>query len=117
MRSKLAACAFAISILPLALAAGAGIESKTSLNLGPKPGKFTGVVTSDDPACVAGRKILIKRVVPGPNEKVAKDFSDINGIWQVGTDERSGTWYAKLKRERRFNRVCAGDKSPRRSAG
>lgn len=32
---------------------------------------------------------------------VARDFSDINGLWERTTDERSGTWYANLKRERR----------------
>lgn len=48
---------------------------------------------------------------------VARDFSDINGLWERTTDERSGTWYANLKRERRGGNLCLGDKSAKRSAG
>ena len=118
MKVKLFAAIVAALLVPAALAFGVEkIDSKTSLNLGPKPGQFSGVVTADDPKCVSGRKVIVYRVSPGEKEKVARDFSDINGLWKRRTDERSGTWFAKLKPERRRGLYCKGDKSPQRSAG
>ena len=118
MKLKLLATAAATLLLPAALALGsAKVESKTSLNLGPKQGEFTGVVTADDPKCVSGRKVIVYRLETDGKVKVAKDFSDINGLWKRKTDEASGTWFAKLKPERRGALYCKGDKSPERSAG
>jgi hypothetical protein len=118
MKLKLAVVAAAASLLTAAFAFGAThVKSKTSLDLGPRPGTFVGVVTADDPKCVAGRKVFVVRVEPEPKEKVARDFSDINGIWKRQTDELSGTWYAHVKPERRGGLYCKGDKSPERSAG
>ena len=93
------------------------VDSKTSLNLGPRPGEFTGAVRADHPGCVAGRRVVVKRVDGADYVTVTKDFSDINGLWGKVTGERSGTWFAKLKPERRGNLYCKGDKSPARSAG
>ena len=119
MKLKLALLAAALAVLATAALALAAqrVDSKTSLALGPQPGKFSGVVTADDPKCVSGRKVIVYRVVPEPKQKVAKDFSDINGIWKRQTDEQSGEWFAKLKPERRGGLYCKGDKSPHRSAG
>jgi hypothetical protein len=119
MKLKLALLTAAVALLATAALAFAAkhVDSKTSLALGPQPGKFSGVVTADDPKCVSGRKVIVYRVVPEPKEKVAKDFSDINGIWKRQTDEQSGSWFAKLKPERRGGLYCEGDKSPERSAG
>ena len=119
MKLKLALLTAAVSLLALAAlaSAAANVDSKTSLSLGPQPGKFSGVVTADDPKCVSGRKVIVYRVLPEPKTKVAKDFSDINGIWKRQTDESSGEWFAKLKPERRGGLYCKGDKSPQRSAG
>ena len=118
MKLELAVAAVAVSLVATAAAlAATPVDSKTSLNLGPQPGKFTGVVTADDPKCVSGRKVIVYRAFPEPKTKVARDFSDINGLWKRGTDEQSGTWFAKLKPERRGGLYCKGDKSPRRSAG
>jgi len=118
MKRKLTLAALTVSLVAAATALAANrVDSKTSLNLGPQPGKFTGVVTADDPKCVSGRKVIVYRVFPGPKTKVARDFSDINGLWSRRTDEQSGTWFAKLKPERRGGLYCTGDKSPQRSAG
>jgi hypothetical protein len=118
MRPGIAATALAALLVPAALAFGStNVDSKTSLNLGPKEGQFTGVVTADDPKCVSGRKVIVYRLETNGKTKVAKDFSDINGLWKRVTDERSGTWFAKLKPERRGGLYCKGDKSPQRSAG
>ena len=119
MKLRLALLAAAVSLLAAAALASAAtnVDSKTSLGLGPQPGKFTGVVTADDPKCVSGRKVIVKRLETGGKVKVAKDFSDINGIWKRQTDESSGAWFAKLKPERRGGLYCKGDKSPERSAG
>ena len=109
---------FGSVLISVSIASGAtNIDSRTSLNLGPAPGQFTGAVRADDPICVSGRTIKVKRVEAGRDQTVGRDFSDINGLWERKTDERSGTWYAKLKRERRGGDLCLGDKSPKRSAG
>lgn len=109
---------FGSVLISVSIASGAtSIDSRTSLNLGPAPGQFTGAVRAGDPICVSGRTIKVKRVEAGRDQTVARDFSDINGLWERKTDERSGTWYAKLKRERRGGNLCLGDKSPKRSAG
>ena len=118
MRLELLLCTAAVTLLATAFAfAATPVKSKTSLVLGPQPGTFAGAVTADDPKCVSGRKVFVYRIVPGPKEKVAKDFSDINGFWKRQTEELSGAWFAKLKPERRGGLYCKGDKSPRRSAG
>ena len=118
MKLKLVICTLAVLLIPAAIAyAAVRVGSKTSLNLGPRPGEFTGVVTADDPKCVSGRKIIVKRVEGDEKIKVVKDFSDINGLWGKVTDERSGTWFAKLKPEKRGGLKCLGDKSRKRSAG
>jgi hypothetical protein len=118
MKTKLAICVLALVLIPAAFALAAKhIDSKTSFGLGPQQGEFHGVVTADDPGCVAGRKVIVKRIEGDVKVKVVKDFSDINGIWEKVTDESSGTWFAKLKPERRGGLYCKGDKSPERSAG
>ena len=119
MKLKLAIFTTALVLIPAALAPAAKrVDSKTSLGLGPRAGEFHGVVTADDPGCVAGRRVVVKRIEPdGSKVTVMKDFSDINGLWGKVTDERSGSWFAKLKPERRGNLHCKGDKSPVRSAG
>ena len=118
MKLRLALPTVAATLLGGAFAlAATHVDSKTSLVLGPQPGTFSGAVTADDSECVSGRKVLVYRIVPGPKEKIAKDFSDINGLWKRQTEELSGTWFAKLKPERRGGLYCKGDKSPQRSAG
>ena len=118
MKKKLLAATVAVLLLPVALALGATrVDSKTSFGLGPKPGEFSGVVKADEPKCVSGRKVIVYRLDASGKTKVTKDFSDINGIWDKVTDERSGSWFAHLKPERRNALYCKGDKSPMRSAG
>ncbi len=117
MRVRSIVCVVAAALLPATPAlAATPIDSSTSLNLGPRPGQFTGAVRADDPGCVAGRRVTVVRLAPD-KQKIAKDFSDINGLWSRNTDERSGSWYAKLKPERRGKLFCKGDKSPVRAAG
>src|SRR5688500_13598175 len=118
MKLKLVAILAAALLIPATFALAARqIDSKTSLNLGPRAGEFTGAIRADDAGCVAGRRIIVKRVEGDDYVKVMKDYSDINGLWGKVTPERSGTWFAKLKPERRGNLYCKGDKSPARSAG
>ena len=118
MKTKLAISVLAVLLIPAAFAlAATHVDSKTSFGLGPQQGEFHGVVTADDPGCVAGRKVVVKRIEGDQKIKVVKDFSDINGIWGKVTDESSGAWFAKLQPERRRGLYCKGDKSPVRSAG
>ncbi len=118
MRRAIRLATVGSALISVSIASGAtSIDSKTSLNLGPAPGQFTGAVRAGDPVCVSGRTIKVKRVEAGRDQTVTRDFSDITGLWERTTDERSGTWYAKLKRERRGGNLCLGDKSAKRSAG
>jgi hypothetical protein len=118
MKLRLAVCMLAVVLISAAAAyAAKRVDSKTSFGLGPQAGEFHGVVTADDPGCVSGRRVIVKRIEGDEKIKVMKDFSDINGIWGKVTEERSGTWFAKLKPEKRGGLNCRGDKSRKRSAG
>jgi hypothetical protein len=119
MRSKLTVATLAVCLLAGVASATAAdrVKSKTSLNLGPRQGQFTGAVRSSEPVCVSGRRIKVKRVRAQRDKTIGKDFSDINGLWSVRTDESSGSWYAKLKRAKVGNVRCSADRSPTRSAG
>jgi hypothetical protein len=119
MTLRITVAALAVCLLTGLAAATAAdrVKSKTSLNLGPRQGQFTGAVRSKEPVCISGRRIKVKRVRAQRDETIGKDFSDINGLWSVRTDESSGSWYAKLKRAKVGNVRCSGDRSPTRSAG
>jgi hypothetical protein len=50
--------------------------------------------------------------------RVAKGFTDANGRFDIHTDQQSGTWIAKVKKDRvKPGLVCAGAESKRRAAG
>ena len=119
MKLKLTVAALAVCMLAAVASSLAAerVKSKTSLNLGPRQGQFSGAVRSKEPACVAGRRIKVKRVRARRDKTIGKDFSDINGLWSIRTDQTNGTWYAKLKRTKVGNVRCSGDRSPKRSAG
>lgn len=119
MALKLFVGVLAVALLAMAATSvGAQrVKSHTSLNLGPRVGQFSGAVRSKEPACISGRRIKVKRVRPGRDKTVGKDFSDINGLWNIRTNQRVGTWYAKLKPARVGKLRCSGDRSPKRSAG
>jgi hypothetical protein len=106
--------AAAVTALAIAAAAGAGVPGETtiSLKLGPAPGQFSGKVSVAAPDCLDHRKVVIKRAI-GDYAKVGSDRTDSQGRYEVMTGERSGSWYAKVKR----SGGCPGAKSKTRSAG
>jgi hypothetical protein len=106
----------AVLVIALALVAGAGAgvagETKLSLKLGPAPGQFSGKVKIAAPDCLPNRKVVIKRAF-GDYAKVGSDKTDSEGRYEIETEERSGSWFAKVKPKG----GCPGAKSKTRSAG
>ncbi len=92
-----------------------------TLHLGPAAGQFRGAVKSDVLECIADRKVrivIIQGPSVGPDMRVAKGYTDDRGHFNIQTTQASGTWIAKVKRDRvRPGLVCAGATSKRRAAG
>ncbi len=118
MRAATATAIVVVSLLAAtaAFAGSARVPAKISLQLGNTPGLFKGKVTSSDSACFSGRKVRIVRV-SGPDVRVGKTYTKINGHYKVQTTETSGDWIAKVKHETLAGVDCKGAQSKIRSAG
>jgi hypothetical protein len=82
----------------------AGGRSTSSVTI---RGSFRGRVLSESTACIAGRKVVLKRRRPGRDKNVAVDFTSSRGKWKQPIPHPAGRYYAKLKRTAQ----CTGDKS------
>lgn len=73
---------------------------------------LSGTVTSSNPACVEGRKVIVIKQVGsrggGDDVKFASDTADSNGSWNTGNTGTEGFFYAKVK----ATTTCARDLSP-----
>src|SRR3954454_19333744 len=101
--------------------AAAPVGNFITLHLGPTVGQFRGAVKSDVLECIANRKVrivIIQGPSVGPDMRVAKGYTDDRGHFNIQTNQTSGTWIAKVKKEQvAAGLVCAGAESPRRAAG
>lgn len=101
--------------------AAAPVGNFITLHLGPTAGQFRGAVKSDVLECIADRTVrivLIQGPDVGPDMRVAKGYTDDRGHFNIQTTQSSGTWIAKVKKERVApGLVCAGAESTRRAAG
>jgi hypothetical protein len=114
MSRKVAVAAVAgITALALALAPSAGAGGKASTKVSIKgPGEVFGFVKSNKPArCAKNRKVVVFRVRPGKDERIASDTADRSGdrfMWSIGNPGLSpGRYYAKA----RATQKCKGAKS------
>jgi len=78
---------------------------------------FKGSVGSNRKGCSRFRKVVLKKVKPGPNRTVGRDTSNRAGNWSVRKRRAHGNYYAVAKRKRYTNRfgrliICLRDKSP-----
>jgi hypothetical protein len=124
MKTKLALAIATLATLAAAAPAAAGnapVGNFITLHLGPDVGEFRGKVKSDVLPCIQDRKVrivLIQGPSVGPDMRVAKGYTDSNGKFDIHTDQRAGTWIAKVKKDRvKPGLVCGGAESKRRAAG
>ena len=116
------AVSIAIALILAGSASGAKpVGNFITLHLGPSTGHFRGAVKSDVRPCIAHRKVrivLIQGPLVGPDMRIAKGYTNGRGHFNIETTQTSGTWIAKVKREKvKPGLVCAGAESKRRAAG
>ena len=77
---------------------------------------YHGVVESEFQKCVPGRRVVVFRVRPGADRKVATDRSDREGSWGVEKPRGGGRFYAKVRRKQNIvsgdGYVCRADRAP-----
>lgn len=96
--------------------AGETEENATTLTIRYDRPNFKGQVASDRKRCQVGRRIILKKVTPGPNRTVGTDTSDRRGNWEIRKRRARGRFYA-IARPKRFvdafgtNVICLRDRS------
>lgn len=89
-----------IAALVLAVPAPAGdfVRSKVTIKLGNDGATFKGRVTSNQDSCVVGRKVLLRRKLPGADQTITKTFASESGKWSAEAPMQAGNKiYAKVK--------------------
>ena len=66
------------------------------------PGRreFTGHVRSDEEACEAGRKVILKKHKSGPDQRVDTTVTNDNGRWRIPINRANGRYYARTPQEK-----------------
>ncbi len=74
--------------------------------------RFKGLVTASEAACVAGRRVVVKKVIVGPDARVARTTVAADGRWRarhrIG---RAGRYYAVVRPRLVGNFQCLKAKS------
>jgi cysteine-rich repeat protein len=65
----------------------------------PETNVFKGRVSSSNDRCERGRRVVVFRVVSGPDQAVASDRTDSEGRWRLVYNPRSDDYYAKAQRK------------------
>ena len=100
----------AVSLIAGTALAGAVNREPTKVKLGFDPRDegdyFEGKVSSDDPTCEKGRKVVVKYL--DGNDKVGTDKTDGGGVFEVRVDgaAASGTYKAIAKRKELPGMIC-----------
>lgn len=66
----------------------------------PRRNEFTGNVRSDEEACEAGRKVVLKRHKRGPDQKVDTTVTNDRGRWRIPVKRANGRYYARTPQEK-----------------
>jgi hypothetical protein len=98
----------------VALAQGGEVKVGSSVTIKHDPPReFSGKVKADNPNCVEGRKVVLRRYFvatsgsrglegePGGGEKVGSDTTDENGKWKIKSGSSGSgvaNFYAEVKR-------------------
>lgn len=93
--SALLIAALAVTLLPAALAAGAG--NSTTIVVSLKNPAFHGTLKSGKSACATGRTVKLFREKSGPDKLLGTDKSNAKTKWSIPIGKRliSGSYYAK----------------------
>jgi len=96
MAALMAAAALALATAPRA---GAGGQASTKVTIN-GPGDVYGYVKSNKPAkCAKNRKVVVFKVRPGKDKRIASDTASKNGnryTWSIGNPGlKPGRYYAK----------------------
>lgn len=85
----------AVTLLPAALAVGAGNSTKIIVSL--KTPAFHGTLKSSKSACSTGRTVKLYRENSGPDKLLGTDKSNAKTKWSIPIGKRltSGAYYAK----------------------
>lgn len=78
------------------------------LNAGPSPRKltlayrrgshrFTGRLSSADPACIRGQRVTVLRRLRGPDRQIGSAISTANGAYRIARTASPGTYYARVR--------------------
>ena len=87
--------------------ANAGHTGSTKITINENGGVFSGEVRTYRPPCAPNRRVILRKVRPGKDLKIATDITDSGGKWKIDTNRTNGKYYAKLK----ANNNCEGAKS------
>lgn len=66
----------------------------------PNRREFTGNVRSDEEACEAGRKVVLKRHKRGPDQTVDTTVTNDRGRWRIPLRRANGRYYARTPQEK-----------------
>lgn len=114
--SRFAATVLAVSAATAVIAGTAtsaqAAGSRSTVTIQADGTDLSGFVSSTNPACVAGRKVLVFEQIGsrggGDDVKRYSDTADSNGSWNTGNTGEEGFFYAKVK----ATATCARDLSP-----
>jgi hypothetical protein len=59
--------------------------------------KFTGRLSSADPACMRGQRVKVLRRLPGRDQKVGAAITSKSGSYSIRRNARRGTYYARVR--------------------
>ena len=74
-------------------------SSPRNLTLFYRPSKhrFTGRLTSADPACVRSQRVRVMLRRSGPDRQVGTELSASNGTYRIGENAKPGAYYARVR--------------------
>ena len=81
-----------------------------------RPAAFKGKVASSRRECKQGRRVVLKKVTPGPNRTVGTDRTNNRGNWRIVKRRARGRFYAIVKQQTKTaasgaTLICGRDRS------
>jgi hypothetical protein len=74
-------------------------------------GKFNGRVRSGAGFCRRSRRVVLKKVRPGPDRTVGRDRTNRRGVWRINKPNARGRFYARAQRKQNANVTCTPARS------
>jgi hypothetical protein len=109
--------ATALATLAFSASAGAGSQDSKIILSADAP-TFHGLVDSSSKHCIEGRRVKLLRITDGRDKVLGRARTDADGFWGILHAPKTGTYYAKVKRQTISNGIfCGGDRSNRVKIG